>query len=40
MVYGRMNRFISGWALRANTLGIVNLVLATCLNPKPKYLQR
>eukprot|EP00439_Symbiodinium_sp_Y106_P024284 s3131_g2.t4 len=29
MVYGRMNRFISGWALRAKTLGIVNLVLAT-----------
>ena len=27
MVYGRMNRFISGWALRAKTLGLVNLVL-------------
>lgn len=29
MVYGHMNRFIEGWALRLRTLGVRNLVMAT-----------
>jgi len=29
MVYGRMNRFIEGWALRLRTLGVRSLVMAT-----------